>query len=404
MSRAERVLFVGFLVRDGDVESIFKGESHPQYSALRFQRNLLKALERAGASLEALTTPPIAAFPRNQHWWVPGADYRLKELGVHAHQISVPNIPGVRLLARLFQFVRHGAAALRVPTAAILVYSVHTPMVVAALVLKRLRGTAVFVVIPDLPTFMGGPSNRVKRLLKRADGALVRRLLAHVDGAFPITEGIGQHWLAPGSRYLLVEGISDDAAEALRAARGNQSYVYRGTSRPVLLYTGALEYVLTFAEAFHRSRLDASLVVVGGGEDSARLKGLAAIDPRIEVKPFMTGDAFAREVGRADFMLNPRDPSWPGAPYSFPSKLIEYLATGKPIISTRLAGIPAEYFDVFRPIDLVDQPSFEATLGHALAVDIDREATWRGAERLVGRLATASVGFRLLQQMQEWAR
>jgi glycosyltransferase involved in cell wall biosynthesis len=157
-----------------------------------------------------------------------------------------------------------------------------------------------------------------------------------------------------------------------------------------------------FAEAFHRSRIDAALVFVGGGAEAVHLQSLAAIDPRIEVKPFMTGEAFAREVERADFMLNPRDPSWPGTPYSFPSKLLEYLTTGKPIISTRLPGIPAEYFEVLRPVDLVDQPSFEATLDRALAVDTDCEATWRGAERLAGRLAEASVGARLLRQMGEW--
>jgi glycosyltransferase involved in cell wall biosynthesis len=101
-------------------------------------------------------------------------------------------------------------------------------------------------------------------------------------------------------------------------------------------------------------------------------------------------------------MLNPRDPSWRGTPYSFPSKLLEYLTTGKPIISTRLPGIPAEYFEVLRPVDLVDQASFEATLDRALSADADHEATWRGAERLAGRLAEASVGARLLSQMGEW--
>jgi hypothetical protein len=67
-----------------------------------------------------------------------------------------------------------------------------------------------------------------------------------------------------------------------------------------------------------------------------------------------------------------------------------------------LSGIPAEYFGVFRPVDLSDQPSFEATLEHALAVDVDHDATWRGAERLAARVASASVGARLLEQMQAW--
>jgi glycosyltransferase involved in cell wall biosynthesis len=136
-----------------------------------------------------------------------------------------------------------------------------------------------------------------------------------------------------------MEGVSDDAADVLRHARATGAFVFRGTgTRPKLLYTGTLAYVLKFARALHRSRIDASVTFMGGGEDLAELRELAALDERITVKPFATGTGFAREVARADFLLNPRDPSWPGADYSFPWKLFEYLCHGKPIVSTRLSG------------------------------------------------------------------
>jgi glycosyltransferase involved in cell wall biosynthesis len=231
----------------------------------------------------------------------------------------------------------------------------------------------------------------------------VRRLLVYTDGAFPITDGIGRDWLVDGPKHWTMEGISDPAAAALAAARTNRSYVFRGGGRPILLYTGALEYVLPFASAFHRSSIDALLLFVGGGVDAVDLQALAARDARIKVKPFMTGDALAREVERADFMLNPRDPAWPGAAYSFPSKLVEYLITGKPIVSTRLPGIPDEYFGVFRPVDLADQAAFESSLVRAIAIDLDPAAIWGAAERLARRLASASVGNGLVQQMRQWA-
>jgi glycosyltransferase involved in cell wall biosynthesis len=276
-------------------------------------------------------------------------------------------------------------------------------MVAAALVLKRLRGVPVFVFIPDRPTFMGGPSRRVKRFLKRLDEGLVRRMLARTDGAFPVAEGTGRDWLVDGPRYHAMEGVSDDAADVLRHARATGAFVFRGTgTRPKLLYTGTLAYVLKFARALHRSRIDASVTFMGGGEDLAELRELAALDERITVKPFATGTGFAREVARADFLLNPRDPSWPGADYSFPWKLFEYLCHGKPIVSTRLSGVPPEYFTVFRPLDLKDQASFEATLTRALSVDETPEAIWDGAEQLAQRLMSTSVGPRLLARIREW--
>ena len=399
-----RFLFIGFLVPDADLGRVFEGETHPQVSALHFQRRIVNALESAGASIVAVTTPPIASFPRNRNWWIGGTDYQLSGLRVRGRQVSGPNLPGVRLIVRLTQIVRHGLLTLPAPCAGILVYSVHTPMVAASLLLKRLRGVPVFVFIPDRPTFMGGPSNPLKRLLKRIDEKLVRQMLVYANGAFPVTEGTGRDWLGGRPKYWAQEGISDEAAGVLSQARATGAYVFRGCRRPRLLYTGSLAYVMPFAVAFHQSPIDAVVTFMGGGEDFVPLQELAAVDQRIEVKPFATGAEFTSEVDRADFLLNPRDPSWPGSAYSFPWKLFEYLQYGKPIISTRLAGVPPEYFSVFRPIDLANQPSFDASLLRALQVDQNPEAIWSGAERLADRLATASVGPRLLARIREWTR
>ena len=313
-----------------------------------------------------------------------------------------PTCPGSARSYRLFQFVRHGFAALQLPCDAIVIYSVHTPLVIASILLKWRRAVPVFVFIPDLPIFMGGPTNPLKRLLKRIDNVIVRRLVANLDGAFPITERIGLDWLNRGPRYFAVEGVSDEVAGTLSQARAHGAFVFRGRPRPRLLYTGALAQVTRFARAFHASPIDACVVFMGGGEELDELQRLSAADERIIVKPFATGEAFSREVDAADFLLNPRDPEWPGSAYSFPSKLFEYLRTGKPIISTRLGGIPAEYFAVFRPVDLRSQQAFDETLGHALQPDDDPDSIWTGAERLAARLASASVGAQLLVQMRAW--
>jgi glycosyltransferase involved in cell wall biosynthesis len=396
-----RLLFIGFLVRDEDASSIFASEQHPQVSAVRYQRNMLLALEQAGAEIEALTTPPIAPFPRSRLWWVPGVSYTLLGFRLRGRQFGGPNLSLVRLLSRLIQVIRCGRQA--PPHDAMLVYSAHTPMVAGALVLKWLRGTPLFVVIPDLPTFMGGPTNRVKRLLKRIDSALVRRLLRRANGAFPVTEGTGRDWLRGKPRYWPVGGISDEAAAVLTNARANGSFVYRGAGRPVLLYTGMLAWLMPFARAFHRSPIEASIVFMGGGEDAEALRALASVDRRIQVTGFATGASFDDEIARADFMLNARDPAWSGAAYSFPWKVFDYLTTGKPIVSTRLSGLPDEYFAVFRTVDMSDQASFEASLRRALSPDRDPEPIWEAAERLGERLTSGWVGTQLLNRMREWS-
>ena len=49
-------------------------------------------------------------------------------------------------------------------------------------------------------------------------------------------------------------------------------------------------------------------------------------------------------------LINPRTSDGEYTKYSFPSKTIEYMLAGKPVIINRLPGIPPEYYDyVYTP-------------------------------------------------------
>ena len=46
----------------------------------------------------------------------------------------------------------------------------------------------------------------------------------------------------------------------------------------------------------------------------------------------------------ATLLVNPRTPEGEYTKYSFPSKTMEYMASGVPVLMYRLPGIPEEYF------------------------------------------------------------
>jgi glycosyltransferase involved in cell wall biosynthesis len=47
---------------------------------------------------------------------------------------------------------------------------------------------------------------------------------------------------------------------------------------------------------------------------------------------------------QATLLVNPRSTKEEFTKYSFPSKTIEYMLSGTPVLTTRLQGIPEEYF------------------------------------------------------------
>ena len=53
-------------------------------------------------------------------------------------------------------------------------------------------------------------------------------------------------------------------------------------------------------------------------------------------------------------LISTRNPSEEASAYCFPSKIFEYMVSGNPVISTKIKGIPDEYFDYLTPINSVN--------------------------------------------------
>ena len=54
---------------------------------------------------------------------------------------------------------------------------------------------------------------------------------------------------------------------------------------------------------------------------------------------------------KATLLVNPRYSTQEFVKYSFPSKTSEYMLSGTPVLTTRLAGIPDEYFQYLYTFD-----------------------------------------------------
>jgi glycosyltransferase involved in cell wall biosynthesis len=98
------------------------------------------------------------------------------------------------------------------------------------------------------------------------------------------------------------------------------------------------------------------LRLFGRGELDGWLRDQAAEDGRILPPRFIERDELDRELRGASVLINPRPVDRDFVRYSFPSKMIEYLSAGVPVITTRLPGIPVGYEGrvVFADADTAD--------------------------------------------------
>jgi len=66
-------------------------------------------------------------------------------------------------------------------------------------------------------------------------------------------------------------------------------------------------------------------------------------DSRITFYGYVSKEKASELQQKATVLVNPRQNNDEFTKYSFPSKTMEYMASGKPVIMYKLDGIPAEY-------------------------------------------------------------
>lgn len=116
-----------------------------------------------------------------------------------------------------------------------------------------------------------------------------------------------------------------------------------------ILYTGTLHRrfgVLNLVEAFEKTNNeDFRLILCGVGDSEQEIKDAASRDSRIIFMGQVPREEALALQAQATVLINPRPNTEEFTKYSFPSKNLEYLSSGKPLIAYKLDGIPDEYDD-----------------------------------------------------------
>ena len=159
--------------------------------------------------------------------------------------------------------------------------------------------------------------------------------------------------------------LSRQMTEKIPEARGNNiviegllndSLSYRKQSVPKIpqvgrkiLYAGALENysgVIDFCQAIMMQRTsNINFYVCGTGVCQKQIEEFSRKDERIIYLGRLTHEEVLAIQQKMDFLVNPRQPDGNLTKYSFPSKTIEYMASGIPMIGFKLEGIPDEYYE-----------------------------------------------------------
>ena len=153
---------------------------------------------------------------------------------------------------------------------------------------------------------------------------------------------------APALPAMVLEGaVPETSPDGATTRRPDDPFVAH--------FTGTLDHVNGVAfmlEGFMRTtNPDYRLRIYGRGPLEHLVTEAAARDPRIEYRGHRPNAEVLEEQRNATVLLNARPSGHPITRYTFPSKLIEYMMSGRPVITTRLPGISPDYFPHLRILE-----------------------------------------------------
>lgn len=352
------VLIIGFAVPEELLAEVCQIDRHMPVQTHKLSWSVIRALERNGCRVDLISSLPISSFPSGRRILVRGR--RVRGPG-ERYWVLLPfaNVHVLKHLTRFVACLWHTRLWLRWRRSrgrrVILIYGAHSAHLYAAILARCGESVTMAALLTDPPTESLVGEGTFVRLLRRLDRSLLLRGMSAMNGLVVLTPGLAQLY-APGLPTLVVEGILSSDDESCLREQSSDSATAGGQSRPfTVLYAGGLQrsYGLgLLLDAFRQVEGGSCrLQIFGKGEMESEIQRAAAQDPRIEFGGFLPPSALQSRVREATVLINPRPSREAFTRFSFPSKTLEYLASGRPLVTTRLPGMPSEYFEYVYPID-----------------------------------------------------
>ena len=323
----------------------------PAFQSQKYHRLLIEGLA-AGAEVDVVANPPVNRSVMDKAFVpLPGET----EGGARYHHLAAVRNPILKLIFMgLGTFFK--TARLARKDSVVIVDVLNRTTALAALLAAKLRRTRCVGIITDLPDMLSGSGLYMK---------IAHYVIGQCDAYVLLTEAMNGYIKNTSKPYVVLEGHADITMKEKQPA------LDRKASPRVVFYAGGVskQYGLGhLVEGFRLADIpNAVLHIYGPGDYVPELKAIAETDGRVFYGGMLMNSQIIEKEMEAALLVNPRPTHEEFVKYSFPSKNMEYMASGTPVLTTKLPGMPAEYYPHVYLIEEETDEGVAAALTAALA-------------------------------------
>lgn len=313
-----------------------------------FQWGLYNGLRNFFPELYLINLPNIGAYPiRYTKVSCPGAIIKKDSL-IIGESIPFINLlffkhyfKYLKVLGKIEKIIQNGMQDKHI----FFTYDLYPPFLKALLKCKKkYPDVKIFIclIVPDLHGNTGGREGFISKVILKKESKDILNAYAGIDSFVFLSKYMADVIPVNIKPWVVVEGIFEGRTN-------NIEYQKTPEKNCTLFYSGALDErngVLNLLQAFSLIKDDRyRLVICGDGELRTTILDQARNDSRIIYMGQIARDLVIELQQKATLLINPRIPDHEFTQYSFPSKTMEYLASGTPTLMYVLKGVPEEYYN-----------------------------------------------------------
>ena len=330
-----KVIYASCLMSERKIQRTFQNATdYDGFQVQKFHRLLVEGFKLNNCKVAALTVLPVTRNNTNKKVYL---DEIEKNNGIVYHYPMVINLPIIKhifaIIASMFSFV---SIAKKNKDVVLIADCLNKSVALGSVLGAKIMKVPSVGIVTDLPDMLLGKKDRINNWIIRL-----------YDQYILLTEQMNDYIISNITHkqkpYSIVEGMVD-------VDMGKKSIPeYKKYSKKVCMYAGILDRkygIEVLVKGFDKANIpDSELHIYGDGEYKDELLKVCKKNSNIKYFGLKPNSYIVKEQQKATLLVNPRPSDEEFTKYSFPSKNMEYMASGTPALMTRLPGMPEEYLE-----------------------------------------------------------
>lgn len=318
----------------------------PSIAGNKMQMGILRGLQNEHPDISILSEIPIAAFPKEKKIVIGRKKIPLNNC-MEAITVPFVNIFIAKQLTMIvfsfLELLKWTVKNLR-EKKVIITFNAFPYISLPTVLISKMFNIKTICIFADPPIEVVDRKG-ISKIIKEIEKKSTERNIKKYDGIVTLNTKAMEKY-AKHTRYVLVDGGFDSLDIPQKNAGGQWNTFKEGDIIDLVFSGGLYEYngIKNLIDAFKIISNDKiRLNIYGEGPLRDFVSSASEIDERIIYHGNVSNEEILSIQQKAGILINPRAVDELVSLYTFPSKMIEYMLSGTPVITTRLNGLTQDY-------------------------------------------------------------